>query len=144
MVNDKMLDSSIFHPQKMANKFVAGDIEVEEFLEQFMTIRKVMHHRKVKVDKMRELRRKCAGYPSAMAGPGYPLATNFPGMGSGLPYPSGQLSMPMPGYRPYWTAGEKSVRNNPTPNFVRKDARVSHRQIGPKYTSRSSVKQRLA
>ncbi|XP_043268346.1 vacuolar protein sorting-associated protein 37B-like [Venturia canescens] len=86
--------------EKLAEKFIAGDVEVEEFLDQFMTMRKLMHHRKVKVDKMRELRRKSVGYPSAI-GPGYPLASNYPGMGSGLPYPTNQLSMPMPGYRPY-------------------------------------------
>jgi len=86
--------------EKIAQKFLAGDEEVDDFLERFMTIRKLMHLRKVKVDKMRELRRRSSVFTPS-GGPGYPLASNYPGMGSGVPYPTGPLSMPMPGYRPY-------------------------------------------
>lgn len=87
--------------KKLAEKFLAGDSEVEEFLEQFMTIRKLMHLRKVKVDKMKELRRRSTSVYPAAGGPGYPLASNYSGMGTGAPYPTAQVSMPMPGYRPY-------------------------------------------
>lgn len=72
---------------------------MEEFLEQFLTRRKLMHLRKVKVDKMRELRRRS----SMRASGGYP-PINFPGMAPSVPYPTGPVSMPMPVapmYRPY-------------------------------------------
>lgn len=90
--------------ETVAEKFLAGDIEVDEFLEQFLTRRKLMHLRKVKVDKMRELIRKSR---SSISGPGYPVTSNFPGIAPAIPYPTGPVSMPMPvppglpHYRPY-------------------------------------------
>ncbi|XP_063992845.1 vacuolar protein sorting-associated protein 37B [Diachasmimorpha longicaudata] len=88
--------------EKIAEKFLSGDTEVDEFLEQFLTRRKIMHLRKVKVDKMRELMRTPTSRSSA--GPGYPPASNFPGIAPGVPYPTGAVGMPMPVpslYRPY-------------------------------------------
>ncbi|XP_033217754.1 vacuolar protein sorting-associated protein 37B isoform X2 [Belonocnema kinseyi] len=77
--------------EKIAEKFLAGDTEVDEFLDQFTSRRKLMHLRKVKVDKMRELiKSKDRGIS------GYPTAGNFPGMSPSLPYPAGLVSMPMP------------------------------------------------
>lgn len=77
--------------EKVAEKFLAGDMEVDEFLEQFLSRRKTMHLRKVKVDKMRELiKSKDRGIS------GYPATSNFPGMSPSLPYPAGIVSMPMP------------------------------------------------
>ncbi|XP_011871436.1 PREDICTED: vacuolar protein sorting-associated protein 37B isoform X1 [Vollenhovia emeryi] len=86
----------------LAEKFLAGDIEVDEFLDQFLSRRKLMHLRKVKVDKLRELMRK--GHSNST--PGYPIASNFPGMTPSIPYPTGPVAMPMPlpgmpVYRPY-------------------------------------------
>ncbi|KAL6253699.1 vacuolar protein sorting-associated protein 37B [Pogonomyrmex barbatus] len=75
----------------IAEKFLAGDIEVDEFLDQFLSRRKLMHLRKVKVDKLRELIRK--GHSST---PGYSIASNFPGMRPAIPYPTGPVAMPMP------------------------------------------------
>ena len=80
--------------QKVAEKFLGGDMEVDEFLEQFLTRRKLMHLRKVKVDKMRE---KVIRTPSANSNPGYPISGHFGGMPS-VPYPTGLVSMPMPVY----------------------------------------------
>ena len=80
--------------QKLAEKFLGGDIEVDEFLDQFLSKRKVMHMRKVKVDKMRELMKKPSNRSS---NPVYPLLpSNFPGMSPAVPYPTGLVSMPMP------------------------------------------------
>ncbi|XP_015111156.2 thioredoxin domain-containing protein 9 isoform X2 [Diachasma alloeum] len=62
--------------EKIAEKFLSGDTEVDEFLDQFLTRRKIMHLRKVKVDKMRELKRKPTSRSST--GPGYPPPSNFP------------------------------------------------------------------
>ncbi|XP_018345891.1 PREDICTED: vacuolar protein sorting-associated protein 37B [Trachymyrmex septentrionalis] len=85
----------------IAQKFLAGDIEVDEFLDQFLSRRKLMHLRKVKVDKLREIIRK--GHSNST--PGYPsIASNFPGLAPSIPYPTGPVAMPMPGlpvYRPY-------------------------------------------
>ncbi|KAG7197971.1 hypothetical protein KM043_016203 [Ampulex compressa] len=90
--------------ERVAEKFLAGDTEVDEFLEQFLSRRKIMHLRKVKVDKLRELIRKAH---TSNSGPGYPITSNFPGIAPSIPYPTGPVSMPMPVpsglpmYRPY-------------------------------------------
>ncbi|KYM98314.1 Vacuolar protein sorting-associated protein 37B, partial [Cyphomyrmex costatus] len=86
----------------IAQKFLAGDIEVDVFLDQFLSRRKLMHLRKVKVDKLREIIRK--GHSSNT--PGYPATSNFPGLVPSIPYPTGPVAMPMPlpglpVYRPY-------------------------------------------
>lgn len=96
--------SCVFNKQAVVEKFLAGDMEVDEFLEQFLSQRKLMHLRKVKVDKLKELIRKSH---SSTSGPGYPIAGNFPGIAPAVPYPTGHISMPMPVpsglslYRPY-------------------------------------------
>ncbi|KOC65810.1 Vacuolar protein sorting-associated protein 37B [Habropoda laboriosa] len=90
--------------ETMAEKFLAGDMEVDEFFEQFLSRRKLMHLRKVKVDKLRELTRK-SHFTTGSSG--YPVASNFPGLAPSIPYPTGPVSMPMPvpsglpHYRPY-------------------------------------------
>lgn len=77
--------------QTVAKKFVDGEIEVDEFLEQYLSLRKLVHLRKVKVEKMQELiKAKDRGSV------GYPMIGKFPGMSPSLPYPSGIVSMPMP------------------------------------------------
>lgn len=86
--------------EKVAEKFLAGDIEVDEFLEQFLSRRKLMHLRKVKVDKFRDIIRK-SSHTSPYC------TSNFPGIAPSIPYPTGPVSMPMPVpsgpslYRPY-------------------------------------------
>lgn len=83
---------------------MAGDMEVDEFLDQFLIKRRLMHLRKVKVDKLRELIRK--GHSGSNI-PGYPTMSHFPGMAPSIPYPTGPVAMPMPlpsglpVYRPY-------------------------------------------
>lgn len=94
----------IFNTQSIAEKFLAGDMEVDEFLEQFLSRRKLMHLRKVKVDKLKELIKKTH---FSAGGLGYPVTSNFPGIVPSIPYPTGPMSMPMPvppglsHYRPY-------------------------------------------
>ncbi|KAF7391391.1 vacuolar protein sorting-associated protein 37B [Vespula maculifrons] len=86
--------------EKVAEKFLAGDIEVDEFLEQFLSRRKLMHLRKVKVDKIREIMRKSSQASSY-------FTSNFTVIAPSIPYPTGPVSMPMPVpsgpslYRPY-------------------------------------------
>ena len=90
--------------ESIAEKFLAGDMEVDEFLEQFLSRRKLMHLRKVKVDKLKELIRKTH---FSSGGLGYPVTSNFPGIAPSIPYPTGPMLMPMPvpsglpHYRPY-------------------------------------------
>ncbi|XP_043520667.1 vacuolar protein sorting-associated protein 37B-like [Frieseomelitta varia] len=90
--------------ETIAEKFLAGDMEVDEFLEQFLSRRKLMHLRKVKVDKLRELIRTSH---TTASGSGYPIASNFRSIAPAIPYPTGPVSMPMPvssglpHYRPY-------------------------------------------
>lgn len=74
----------------MAKKFVDGEIEVDEFLDQYLSLRLLVHLRKVKVEKMQEL------IKSKDKGVGYAALGKFPGMSPSLPYPSGIVSMPMP------------------------------------------------
>ncbi|XP_050428890.1 vacuolar protein sorting-associated protein 37B [Adelges cooleyi] len=93
---------------KMAEKFLSGEIDLDGFLEEFLKIRKSMHLRKAKADKMAELLRrrnssykpsvesisnKMASYPQ----PGYSQPYFQPT--NSVPYPS-VPSMPMPG-NPY-------------------------------------------
>lgn len=76
------------------------EMEVDEFLEQFLSRRKIMHLRKVKVDKMKEIMLK----PRPSTNFGYPTPGVYPGMGQSVPYPTGAIGMPMPVppmYRPY-------------------------------------------
>ncbi|CAB0034882.1 unnamed protein product [Trichogramma brassicae] len=80
--------------EKIAEKFLTSDLEVDEFLEQFLTKRKIMHMRKVKVDKMKELMKRPSVHSSI--NPGYPISGNFPGLSPAVPYPTGLVSMPMP------------------------------------------------
>ncbi|XP_058807023.1 vacuolar protein sorting-associated protein 37B [Phymastichus coffea] len=78
--------------EKVAEKFLGADMDVDDFLEQFLTRRKLMHLRKVKVDKMKEILRRPSSHVSA--NPGYPVPGSYPGIS--LPYPAGLVSMPMP------------------------------------------------
>lgn len=71
--------------EKIVRQFLDKDITVDAFLETFMDSRKLMHLRKFKADKMRELIRN-------------PRVDS-----SSVPYPlSGGMMMPMPGmYMPH-------------------------------------------
>lgn len=68
--------------EKIVRQFLDKEIPVDSFLECFMDSRKLMHLRKFKADKMRELiRNPRADFTS-----------------SGMPYPMpGGMRMPMPG-----------------------------------------------
>ena len=94
--------------QTIAEKFLDGDLDVEEFLEQFTSRRKLMHLRRVKADKMSEIVTKRSSLSSSSnsvhQSPAVP-ARNFGGPGyyhqsafSAVPYPIGAINvMPMPG-----------------------------------------------
>lgn len=87
----------------MAQHFLLGDMDVEQFLDDFVILRKNMHLLKVKVDKMKELMntRSILGPTNPNIGPNYvntPPNSNFYPSPSSVPYPTGgMINMPMPG-----------------------------------------------
>lgn len=97
-----------------AGKFLESEVELDEFLDNFLTKRKLMHTRLVKADKLAKILQR--GDPSLGIGvPNYinapPVSINkgyFPGLpvspptGGGVPYPVGPLNMPMPPTMPYY------------------------------------------
>lgn len=94
--------------EKVAERFLEGDIDVDSFLDQFQTKRKLMHLRRVKADKMSDLLTKkvpsqgpvgvAAPYPTFPSG-GVPYYPPAPPVG-GAPYPTGAFNMPVPGGYP--------------------------------------------
>lgn len=92
----------------MAENFLSGNTDLEGFLEEFLKIRKDMHMRKAKADKMVELlsRRNNPPFrpsndniqhtPSGYPQPGYtPHLSYF--QPTSMPYPNVPINMPMPG-----------------------------------------------
>uniref|UniRef100_A0A182U637 VPS37 C-terminal domain-containing protein n=1 Tax=Anopheles melas TaxID=34690 RepID=A0A182U637_9DIPT len=99
--------------EKIVKQLLDSELTVDAYVEQFMSIRKLMHSRKLKAEKMTELLRSNrhttqrfdAGYgPSSMP---YPASEPVrpgsfyvpPGMAApstAVPYPVGPSSMPMP------------------------------------------------
>lgn len=91
---------------QISENFLDKGITIDEFLDEFKSIRIEMHLRKLKVDKMQELLRQGGSNgppPSHMGYPQQPGMGNFYGQ---MPYPASQGGYPMmpmpPNYnRPY-------------------------------------------
>jgi len=87
----------------------SSDGSVEEFLDTYKEKRKLAHHRRIKIDKMRELltKKKQSTTTPSRAAPPPPVS----GSGGNLPYPTsaqgfpGYPAMPTPGYLPQPVAG---------------------------------------
>ncbi|XP_045522320.1 vacuolar protein sorting-associated protein 37B [Pieris brassicae] len=84
--------------ENIAQDFLTGKIDVEKFLEDFEPIRKSMHLRKFKAEKMGDLLRSGqSSYGNDVLKPYLP----YPSYGTqgvpNVPYPMGPLNMPMPG-----------------------------------------------
>ncbi|KAK6641563.1 hypothetical protein RUM44_013276 [Polyplax serrata] len=71
--------------ENIADQFYNKSIETEEFLEQFQAVRKLMHLRRVKADKMKELLHKKSRLGNIND------AYKIP---SSVPYPIGNINMP--------------------------------------------------
>lgn len=86
--------------ESVAHDFLSGKKDAEKFLEDFESIRKTMHLRKFKSEKMCELLRTGgqSSYGNGVSKPylPYPRYDNPQRMPS-VPYPVGPLNMPMPG-----------------------------------------------
>lgn len=88
--------------EKLSTDFLENSLSVEEFIQQFLKDRKMMHLRKLKAEKMVELLRQPRRMSSNLPTPhnNYVPQSNFYPSNSNVPYPAGPISMPMPGY-PY-------------------------------------------
>ncbi|KFZ50778.1 Vacuolar protein sorting-associated protein 37C, partial [Antrostomus carolinensis] len=73
--------------EKMAEKFLEGEVPLETFLEQFSMMRKLSHLRRVRVEKLQEILRKLEGSKE----PGRDSQPPKP-----QPFPSGSPSFPLP------------------------------------------------
>lgn len=91
--------------ETVAKKFLDNELEIDEFLDQFLTRRKLMHLRLVKAEKLSKLLQRdptLSNIPNYVNAP--PVNVNssyFPGIpmghvGGSVPYPTGPLNMPMP------------------------------------------------
>ncbi|XP_030040122.2 vacuolar protein sorting-associated protein 37B [Manduca sexta] len=85
--------------ENIAQDFLSGNIGVDKFLKDFEPIRKTMHIRKFKAEKMAELLRTSSqGYGNGVTKPYLPYPSYGPPQGvPSVPYPMGPLNMPMPG-----------------------------------------------
>ncbi|NXK13085.1 VP37C protein, partial [Herpetotheres cachinnans] len=85
--------------EKMAEKFLEGEVPLETFLEQFSVMRKLAHLRRVRVEKLQEILRKLEapqepGRDSQQQPPPHvPGPTDPP---KPQPFPSGAPSFPLP------------------------------------------------
>ncbi|XP_060533917.1 vacuolar protein sorting-associated protein 37B [Cylas formicarius] len=91
--------------EQSAKKFLANELDLDPFLDEFITKRKLMHLRLVKADKLSKILQR--GDPSLNNVSNYinapPVSINsgyFPGVPTSppaaVPYPTGPLNMPMP------------------------------------------------
>ncbi|KAL0818314.1 hypothetical protein ABMA28_008797 [Loxostege sticticalis] len=85
--------------ENIAQDFLSGKIDVDKFLEDFEPIRKKMHLRKFKAEKMSELMRtpNQSSYGNGYSKPYLPYPSYGPPSVPSVPYPMGPLNMPMPG-----------------------------------------------
>lgn len=85
--------------ESIAQEFLSGKIGVDKFLEDFKPVRKNMHIRKFKAEKMADLLRSGiqSSYGNGLAKPYLPYPSYGPPQGvPSMPYPVGPLNMPMP------------------------------------------------
>ncbi|NWW50192.1 VP37C protein, partial [Pedionomus torquatus] len=84
--------------EKMAEKFLEGEVPLETFLERFSGMRKLSHLRRVRVEKLQEILRKLEtsqepGRDSQQPPPHVPAPADPP---KPQPFPSGAPSFPLP------------------------------------------------
>lgn len=88
----------------IAKNFLANQLEFDDFLDQFLTKRKLMHLRLVKAEKLSKILQRdpsLNNIPNYINAPPVNINTNyFPGipgnMPNSLPYPVGPTSLPYP------------------------------------------------
>ncbi|GFG35660.1 hypothetical protein Cfor_11448 [Coptotermes formosanus] len=86
--------------EAIAEKFLDGNLDIDNFLEQFTARRKVMHLRRVKADKMTEILTRQRNASSAARSYTHHIAPShipLPPVTGSVPYPVPGVYMPMPG-----------------------------------------------
>uniref|UniRef100_A0A803W364 VPS37C subunit of ESCRT-I n=1 Tax=Ficedula albicollis TaxID=59894 RepID=A0A803W364_FICAL len=83
--------------EKMAEKFLEGEVPLETFLEQFSGMRKLSHLRRVRVEKLQEIVRKSEGSQERTrdSQPPVPPPPHVP-TDPPKPFPSGSQAFPLP------------------------------------------------
>lgn len=110
--------------EEFVKKFTDNELNVDAFLEEFLSSRRAMHLRKLKAEKMQELIRKQAqrqstGGPAAgglpygnLPGTAGGISSFYPPPKMGVPYPMMGPLMPLPPpSRPYWAESKGLVIN---------------------------------
>lgn len=91
--------------ETIAKKFLDNEIDLDEFLEQFLAKRNLMHMRLVKAEKLSKILQRdptLSNIPNYVNAPPVNINSSyFPGIPMGhptssVPYPTGPLNMPMP------------------------------------------------
>ncbi|KFO79613.1 Vacuolar protein sorting-associated protein 37C, partial [Cuculus canorus] len=82
--------------EKMAEKFLEGEVPLETFLEQFAVMRKLSHLRRVRVEKLQEILRKLEASQEPGRDPQQQLPPHVPEPPKPQPFPSGAPSFPLP------------------------------------------------
>ncbi|NXX99360.1 VP37C protein, partial [Centropus bengalensis] len=82
--------------EKMAEKFLEGEVPLETFLEQFAIMRKLSHLRRVRVEKMQEILRKLEASQEPGKDSRPQLPPHIPELPKPQPFPSGAPSFPLP------------------------------------------------
>ncbi|NXR09850.1 VP37C protein, partial [Semnornis frantzii] len=83
--------------ERMAEKFLEGEMPLESFLEQFSITRRLSHLRRVRVEKLQEILRKSEGPQEPARDSQPPAAAALPGPSDPpQPFPSGTSSFPLP------------------------------------------------
>uniref|UniRef100_A0A8C0V8Z4 VPS37C subunit of ESCRT-I n=1 Tax=Cyanistes caeruleus TaxID=156563 RepID=A0A8C0V8Z4_CYACU len=86
--------------EKMAEKFLEGEVPLETFLEQFSGMRKLFHMRRVRVEKLQEIVRKSEGSQEhtrdSQRPPPPPLPPPHVPTDPPKPFPSGSPAFPLP------------------------------------------------
>ncbi|XP_055375129.1 vacuolar protein sorting-associated protein 37B [Condylostylus longicornis] len=91
--------------EKLVKDFLDNELNLESFLDQFLNLRKIMHLRKVKSEKMSEIIQKGQNRGSAYIPPSTGFFNNLSTSGGlpyptggipNIPYPIGPMAMPMP------------------------------------------------
>ncbi|NXF12896.1 VP37C protein, partial [Smithornis capensis] len=120
--------------ENMAEKFLEGEVPLETFLEEFSTMRKLSHLRRVRVEKLQEIVRKSEGSQESGRDsqppprPPPPPPPHIPGsVDSPKPFPSGSPAFPLP-YSPAPTlpAGPTAHGALPPAPFPGSPASVGH------------------
>lgn len=91
--------------EQTAKKFLDNEMDLEDFLDQFSTKRKIVHTRLVKAEKLAKILSRdphLTGVPNYINAPPVNINSSyFPGVNpnpvpQSVPYPTGPLNMPMP------------------------------------------------